>query len=114
MKKRQPLSESSPESSLPEKKQRRVSYATFSKWKMDHNRKWQTLTWLGCISAVEQDKKLVSALCSEICTKYHDRIKGRINFNEKWITGAESLYSSNVLDQARSKQHKHSMMILKK
>ena len=113
MKRRQPPSESSSES-LPEAKRRRVSYATFSKWKVDHDRQWQTLTWLGCISALEQGKKLASALCCEICTKYHDRIKGRKNFNEKWITGAESLRSSNVLDHARSEQHKHSMMLLKK
>ena len=113
MKRRQRPSESSSES-LPEAKRRRVSYASFLKWKVDHDREWQTLTWLGCISALEQGKKLVSALCCEICTKYHDRIKGRKNFNEKWITGAESLRSSNVLDHARSEQHKHSMMLLKK
>ena len=113
MKRRQPPSESLSES-LPEAKRRRVSYATFSKWKVDHDQEWQTLTWPGCISALEQGKKLVSALCSEICMKYHDRIKGRKNFNEKWITGAESLRSSNVLDHARSEQHKHSMILLKK
>ena len=53
----------------------------------------------------------MSALCCEICTKYHDRIKGRKNFK---ITGGELLSSSNVLHHARSEQHKHSMMLLKK
>ena len=91
-----------------------MSCATFSKWIVDHDREWQTLMWLACISALEQGKKLVSAMCFEICTKYHDRIKGRKIFSEKWITGAESLRSSNVLGHARSEQHKHSMMLLKK
>ena len=91
MKRRQPPSESSSES-LPEAKRRRVSYATFSKWKVDHDWEWQTLTWLGCISALEQGKKLVSALCCEICTKYH---------------------ISNVLDHAQA-NNTHSMMLLKR
>ena len=69
MKRWQPPSESSSES-LPEAKRRRVSYATFSKWKVDHDREWQTLTWLGCISALEQGKKLVLALCCEILVQY--------------------------------------------
>ncbi len=56
---------------------------------------------------------MVSTLTCSVCTKYAEKIKGRRNFNEKWITGAESIIISNVIDHARSDQHKHAMMLLR-
>ena len=39
---KRPLSVFSSETSLSEAKQRRVSCATFSKWRVDHDQEWQT------------------------------------------------------------------------
>ena len=101
-------------SSTSEAKRRRVGYDTFTKWQRDYDREWQTLTWLECQSEMEHGKKLVKKLSCRICTKYQDHIKGRKNFSEKWITGAESLRTSNIRDHAQCEQHKHAMTLLKR
>lgn len=97
-----------------EAKKRHVGYETFTKWQRDLDREWQTISWLDCKSEMECGKKLVTKLSCSICKKYQDQIKGRRNFSEKWITGAESLRTSNIWDHAQCEQHKHLMFILNK
>ena len=46
--------------------------------------------------------------------KYQDKIKGRKNFSDKWIIGAELLRTSNIKDHAQCEQHKHAMTLLRK
>ena len=72
-----------------------MSYATFLKWKVGHDREWQTLTWLGSISAVEQGKKLVSALCCEISQSNQRREKNSNSPNSsEW---SNALILANLL-----------------
>jgi hypothetical protein len=68
---------------------------------------------LNCESE-EFDHKVVTKLSCSVRSKYQDKIKGRKNFNEKWITGAESLRMSNIKDHAHCDQHKHAMALVKK
>ncbi len=91
-------------------KRRKVNFATFTKWKTDNDKTCQTISWLDCVAVVEGHSKMVSTLTCSVCTKYAEKIKGRRNFNEKWITGAESIRISNVIDHAKSDQHKDAMM----
>ncbi len=95
-------------------KRRKVNFATFTKWKTDNDKTWQMISWLDCVAVVEGHNKMVSTLTCSVCTKYAEKIKGRRNFNEKWITGAESIRISNVIDHAKSDQHKHAMMLLRR
>ena len=100
---------SSSSSSDSDAKKRRVTYDTFTKWKRDYDRELQTLTWLNCHSQFDSGKRVVTKLSCSICSKYQDKIKGRKNFSEKWINGAESLRTSNLKDHAHTDQHKHAM-----
>ena len=101
-------------SSAPEAKKRRVSYDTFTKWQRDYDRELQTLTWLDCQSEFDHGKKVVTKLSCSVCAKYRDKIKGRKNFSDKWIMGAESLRTSNIKDHAQCEQHKHAMTLRRK
>ena len=82
---------SSSETALaPEAKKRKLMYATFSKWKVDMDKECQTVTWLDCDTVVQAGKRFVR------CTKFKMKLKGRRNFSEHWITGAESVHNSNI------------------
>ena len=71
------------------------------------------LTWLDCHSEFDHGKKVTKLSCS-VFAKYQDKIKGRKNFSDKWITGAESLRTLNIIDHAQCKQHKHTMTLRRK
>ena len=73
----------------PEDKKRKLMYATFSKWKVD--KECQTVTWLDCDTEVQAGKRFVTKLQCSVCTKLKMKLKGRRNFSECWITGAESV-----------------------
>ena len=49
-----------------------------------------------------------------MCTKYRERILGWKNFSDKWISGADSVRTTNVLDHAKSDQHVHAMNLLRR
>ena len=57
--------------------------------------------------------KLVTKLKRRVCTKYRDKIVGRKKFNDKWISGVDSVRTTNVLDHAKSDQHMHAMNLLR-
>ena len=59
-------------------------------------------------------KKIVEKLKCRVCTKFVDKIRGRKNFSDKWICGADSVRTSNVRDHAHNDQHTHAMSLLKK
>ena len=59
-------------------------------------------------------KKVVARLKCKVCTEFVDKIRGRKNFSDKWIVGADSVRISNVHDHARNNQHAHAMSLLAK
>ena len=67
------------------------------------------MTWLDCETETEAGTKVVTTLKCRLCSKYRDRIVGRKNFSDKWITGADSVRTTNVRDHAKSDQHAHAM-----
>ena len=73
----------------PETKKRKLMYATFLNWKA--NKECQTVTWLDCDTEVQAGKSFVTKLRYSVCTKFKMKLKGRRNFSERWITGAESV-----------------------
>ena len=58
-------------------------------------------------------KSLVQSLWCAACKKYEDKMCGVKNFSSAWIVGSSNQKVSNVLDHARSKQHKVAMTQLR-
>ena len=46
--------------------------------------------------------------------KFESKIAGRRNYSNKWIVGADSVRTSNIKEHARTDQHAHAMLLLKK
>ena len=88
-------------------KKRHVDYATFQKWQRYLDREYQTMTWLDYSSEKEQGKKVVVQLKCKVWSDFVEKIRGRKNFSEKWIVGADSVRLSNVRDHAQNDQHTH-------
>ena len=105
---------SSDEASTSEAKKRKVTYATYQKWKSELDRDCQTVSWLDCESKVVAGKRIVSKLRCSMCAKLKAKIGSRRNFSDRWIVGANSVRTSNIRDHARADQHTHAMNLLKK
>ena len=101
-------------SSEPGAKRRKVKHDTYQKWLKQYDSECQTVTWLDCETSIEGGVKLVTKLKCRVCTKYRDRIVGWKNFSDKWISGADSVRTTNVVDHAKSDQHVHAMNLLRK
>ena len=98
-----------------QEKKRKVSYATFEKWRRDFDREFKTVSWLECESAVEGGTKVVRKLKCSVCGKFRSSIIHKRNFSDRWITsGADSIRTSNIRDHATSEQHSHAMSLLSK
>ena len=93
---------------------KRVTFETFKKWQRDFDKECQSMTWLECETTIEGGKTFVDKLKCKVCTEYVDKIRGRKNFSDRWITGACSVRTSNVRDHAHNEQHTHAMSLLKK
>lgn len=73
------------------------------------------MTWLDCESCIEEGVKVVvTKLKCQVCAKYRGRILGRKNFSDKWISGADSIRTTTIVDHAKSDQHVHAMNLLRK
>ena len=74
------------------------------------------MTWLDCEIRKDGGKMFVDKLKCKVCAEFVDKIRGKKNFSEKWISGADSVRTSNVRDHARNDQHAHAtcMLLLKK
>ena len=97
------------------KMKRQVSLATFEKWQRQFDEvdeELQTLTWLRC-DKDHADRMLVSSLWCQVCRDYENRIVGRRNFSQAWITGSSNQRTSNVTDHAKSEQHETAMSLMK-
>ena len=93
---------------------RSVTYEMFKKWRTDLDRDHQTVSWLDCDTVSEGGKKVVQQLKCLVCSKFKASIRGRRNFNDRWIVSADSVRTSNVKDHAQSDQHMLAMQLLKK
>ena len=105
---------------------RSVTYETFKNWRTDLDRDHHTVSWLDGDTVSEGGKKVVQRLKCLVCSKFKASIRGRRNFNDRWIVGADSVrtsidirieylwYQPNVKDHAESDQHTHAMQLLKK
>ena len=96
------------------RKKTRDGVSNTRKWRRDLDRECQTMSWLDCVVEREGAKTVVAELKCKVWTEFVDRIRGRKNFSEKWIAGADSVRISNVRDHARNDQHTHAMALLKK
>ena len=56
----------------------------------------------------------MSKLKCGVCIKFQLNIERRCNYSDKWITGADSVRTSDIRDRAKTDQHKQAMMLLKK
>lgn len=98
----------------PTAKKRKVAYSTFQKWQRDLDREYKTVTWLDCETSVEGGTKVVKKLKCTVCTTFRSRILCKRNFSDRWISGADSVRTSNIRDHASSEQHGHAMVLLQK
>lgn len=94
-----------------ESKRHKVSYSIYQKWKTEIDKEFNTLTWLDCETFGAESLKTVEKLKCALCTKYESSIEGRRNYSSKWVTGADSVKTSNIKDHFNSD---HAMMLLKK
>jgi hypothetical protein len=95
-------------------KRRKVSHSTFQKWNIDLDKECHTLSWLDCETSGIGMKKTVERLKCKVCIQFQSAIESRRNFSSKWISGADSVRTSNIKDHSHSDQHAHAMMLLRK
>ena len=86
---------------------RRLSKATFDKWKRDNEVSHQTMSWLCC--ELERDKNFVATLYCSVCKRFEQHIQSGRNFSVAWITGSANKKLSNVIDHAKRDAHKAAM-----
>ena len=72
------------------------------------------MTWLDCEIRNDGGKTFVDKLKCKVCAEFVDKIRGKKNFSDKWISGADSVRTSNVCDHTRNDQHDYAMLLLKK
>ena len=103
-----PEAESSTDPDQNNKKvKRRVSLATFDKWKRQFNDHYQTSRWLQCDR--DTSDYTVTLLWCEVCRKYSDHIRTMRNFSSAWVNGSANQRNSNIVDHAKSEQHAAAM-----
>ena len=93
---------------------RKITYVTFEKWKCKFDRDCEMVTWLDCESCVEAGSNVVRKLKCVVCAKFRSNILHKRNFNDNWISGANSVCISNICEHASSEQHIHAMALLAK
>ena len=94
------------------KERRQVTRATFEKWQREFEKEHQSMSWLRC-EVEKTDKNIVSKLFCLVCQKYEDRIQSVKHFLAAWITGSANQKTSNIIDHAKSEQHKQAMSRLR-
>ena len=72
------------------------------------------MMWLDCETGTEGGRRVVEKLKCKVCAQFAGRIRGRNNFSEKWIVGADSVCTSNLRDRARNYKHVYAMSLLNK
>ena len=90
-------------------KRRKVKLETYKKWVKQYDSEFQTVSWLDCETSVEAGSRVVTELKCRVCARFRSKIIGKKNFSDKWINGAKSVRTTNVVDHAKSDQHTHAM-----
>lgn len=93
------------------KARRRVSLATFDKWKRQYDDEYHTLRWLQCDK--DATDYTVTLLWCEVCRKYSDQIRTKRNYSPAWVNGTPNHRNSNIVDHAKSEQHATAMARLR-
>ena len=99
-------------SCVADNKSRQVSVATFKQWQTEYEKEYQSLSWLRCRTD-SHDPSLVNTLTCAVCTRFKANIRGLKNFSSAWISGSNNHRTSNIVDHAKSDQHKAYMMHLR-
>ena len=73
-------------------KKRAVMAKTVEKWKTDHDRELDTLTWLTYKMA---DRNHVDSMSCSVCTCFRAKIQGIRNFSPAFIEGTQNLRVSS-------------------
>ena len=97
---------STPSSS--KKAKRHVAKANFDKWQRELEKDHWTITWLRC-EVEKMPEHCVSKLFCAVCQRYEGKICGMKHFSRAWITGSSNQKTSNIVDHAKSDQHKATM-----
>ena len=93
------------------KQKRQVTVATFEKWKSQYELQYKTLSWLKCDIDTD-DKTLVSSLWCQACRKHERSITGMKNFSRAWVVGSSNQRTRNIVDHAKSEQHRSAMSLI--
>ena len=64
-------------------KRRKVSLATYQKWKTEMDQDCNTLSWLDCETSGAGAKKSVEKLKCKVCVQFQSKIEGRRNYSDK-------------------------------
>ena len=75
-------------------KQRKVSLAIHQKWKTEMDQECNALSWLDCETSGAGAKKTVKKLKCKVCIQS----EGRRNYSDKWVSGADSIWTSTVCE----------------
>ena len=89
-------------------KKRAVTVATVEKWIVDHDKTFNTATWM------KINRFQVSHLKYSVCERFVDKLRGCRNFSPAFIEGSTNLRTSSFKDHARSDMHERAMRLLKK
>lgn len=84
----------------------------YLKWRQDFDCERKTDTWLNCNRVRRKQESYYPAEVQRLQEVSQARIMGRQNFSKRWITGANSIRTSNIRDHAHSDQHVHAMALL--
>ena len=93
-------------------KRKKVKHESYKKWVREYDRECQTVMWLECENGGRYetcDKAQMSSMHQVQGQDYNWK-----NFSDKWISGADSVRTTNVLDHVKSNQIVHAMNLLRK
>jgi len=80
---------------------RRLSKATFEKWKRDNEVAHQTMSWLSC--ELERDRSFVAMLHWSMCKTFEQHIQSGRNFSAMWITESSNKKGCHVMTAGKTK-----------
>ena len=75
---------------------------TVEKWKTNHDRELDTLTWLTYKMA---DRNHVDSMSCSVCTCFRAKIQGMRNFSPAFIEGTQNLKKSGLSHQTKYVMH---------
>ena len=114
MKRQRPDITDSDSSAASATKRRKVSLATYQKWKSELEKDCHTMSWLECVTSGVGARKMVDKLKCKVCIQFRSKIESRRNYSDKWVSGTDSVRTSNIRDHSHLDQHVHAIVLLRK